>query len=895
MDATLLAAIRGGMSGLRPAGPRDAVGNRECAYSFDSPYSAGGLFVNLRTYEGCGSAFVLGDAAKSGCVLYAHQAWRKVPKAASEAEAAAAAGEPTTLGVGVAGGFATEESKYGREEARSLGVVVGGAVRLVALPDDAVPEYVSAAVAAALDADAADANRENAWALADEELKESKYAAGLVQLGPEAGGRAAPLSPDASTWACELSGDKENLWLNLSTGYVGGGRDQSAWGGPKGSNGALRHFEATGKRYPLVVKLGTISATGAEIYSYAPDEDGPVLDAKLADHLAFFGINAMRLEKTEKTTAELEVDANAKFEWSAIAEAGAALTPLTGTGLLGLVNLGNSCYLNSVVHLLASVPEIGRRYHGLRDDDDQAGAAAAALLESSTGGLADDHLAQCAKLFGALRSRRYAKPAAALAEAGAAAPLLGSDDATLAEACKVSPRAFRRLFGKGHPEFATPRQQDAAEYLLHVLDVLGRAEHAALSSGRLEAAAAAADAAGSGEGPPRLEYGPYDPLRAKATQQLFAFAVETKTTCGQTSLVNYKASSHLVLEVPVPKELVPAAAFDDAAAAASDAKRAKLEGAQEERPKPKVDLAACLAKWAADETVDDFLSSATGARGVATRAARLKTCPRYLLLKVNRYYVSESWEAKKLDVLIDVPRSLDLSTLRAPTARPAGEGLLPEDAPAAAAADAAAATTIVPDESILAQLLSMGFDENGCKRACVATKNAGPEAAMEWVFGHMGDPDFALPLDETPGGAAAAATAADDEGPDPAHVAELASLGFTPKQATGALKACDGNKERAADWIFSHLDDLDSAVDAALDASAPPPAAPPADDDLDDGDATYELKGLVSHIGANTACGHYVAHLRDADGNFVIFDDEKVAKSEKPPLMLGYVYLYARK
>ena len=86
MDATLLAAIRGGMSGLRPAGPRDAVGNRECAYSFDSPYSAGGLFVNLRTYEGCGSAFVLGDAAKSGCVLYAHQAWRKVPKAASEAK-----------------------------------------------------------------------------------------------------------------------------------------------------------------------------------------------------------------------------------------------------------------------------------------------------------------------------------------------------------------------------------------------------------------------------------------------------------------------------------------------------------------------------------------------------------------------------------------------------------------------------------------------------------------------------------------------------------------------------------------------------------------------------------------------------------------------------------------
>ena len=202
----------------------------------------------------------------------------------------------------------------------------------------------------------ADANRENAWALADEELKESKYAASLVQLTPAEGGRSEPLSPDAASWRCEESGAAENLWLNLSTGYVGGGRDQSAWGGPKGSNGALHHFEATGKKYPLVVKLGTISATGAELYSYAADEDGPVLDAKLAAHLKFWGINALSLEKTEKTTAELEVDANAKFEWSAIAEAGSKLEPLAGVGLLGLVNLGNSCYLNSVAHLLASVP-----------------------------------------------------------------------------------------------------------------------------------------------------------------------------------------------------------------------------------------------------------------------------------------------------------------------------------------------------------------------------------------------------------------------------------------------------------------------------------------------------------------------------------------------------------
>ena len=40
----------------------------------------------------------------------------------------------------------------------------------------------------------------------------------------------------------------------------------------------------------------------------------------------------------------------------------------------------------------------------------------------------------------------------------------------------------------------------------------------------------------------------------------------------------------------------------------------------------------------------------------------------------------------------------------------------------------------------------MGFSENGSKRAAVATNNAGAEQSMEWVLGHMEDPDFNDPL-----------------------------------------------------------------------------------------------------------------------------------------------------
>jgi ubiquitin carboxyl-terminal hydrolase 5/13 len=46
-------------------------------------------------------------------------------------------------------------------------------------------------------------------------------------------------------------------------------------------------------------------------------------------------------------------------------------------------------------------------------------------------------------------------------------------------------------------------------------------------------------------------------------------------------------------------------------------------------------------------------------------------------------------------------------------------------------------------------------------------------------------------------------------------------------------------------------------------------------------------------MGANTACGHYVCHVRKG-GRWVIFNDDKVAASQQPPLDRGYLYLYRR-
>jgi ubiquitin carboxyl-terminal hydrolase 5/13 len=60
------------------------------------------------------------------------------------------------------------------------------------------------------------------------------------------------------------------------------------------------------------VKLGTITANSADVWSYAPDEDCLVKDPLLPQHLAHWGIDIMKLEKTDKSLTEMEVELNMK-------------------------------------------------------------------------------------------------------------------------------------------------------------------------------------------------------------------------------------------------------------------------------------------------------------------------------------------------------------------------------------------------------------------------------------------------------------------------------------------------------------------------------------------------------------------------------------------------------
>lgn len=97
------------------------------------------------------------------------------------------------------------------------------------------------------------------------------------------------------------------------------------------------------------------------------------------------------------------------------------------------------------------------------------------------------------------------------------------------------------------------------------------------------------------------------------------------------------------------------------------------------------------------------------------------------------------------------------SPLDAPAQPPATPNPAPTAAPSAAVtADVAVSAPLTPsaatmsapavpapacDEAVVAQLLSTGFSEWACRRACLAT-GSDADAALEWIIAHMDDPEL---------------------------------------------------------------------------------------------------------------------------------------------------------
>lgn len=207
---------------------------------------------------------------------------------------------------------------------------------------------------------------------------------------------------------------------------------------------------------------------------------------------------------------ELQLEHNLKFDFSMTGDDGQELQPVFGQGLTGLKNLGNSCYMASVMQTLFSLPAFRSRYlsdTALAHHQTCDNSLPASCLEC-----------QMLKLGDGLVSGRYSVKAKA-------PPIAQTDFDLNQEPPKfqdgIKPSQFKALIGKGHEEFSTMRQQDSEEFLQHLIDRL-RAE--AKRQGRSE--------------------------DVEATK-ILRFGMEQRLQCGECRRVGYKVDGADLASLPV--------------------------------------------------------------------------------------------------------------------------------------------------------------------------------------------------------------------------------------------------------------------------------------------------------------------------------------------------------
>lgn len=369
----------------------------------------------------------------------------------------------------------------------------------------------------------------------------------------------------------------------------------------------------------------------------------------------------------------------------------------------------------------------------------------------------------------------------------------------------ISPVMFKNLIGKNHKEFSSKLQQDAQEFLLHVINELEK--HS------------------------RNDANPSDGLK---------FSVEDRVECCASGKVKYTKRDEYCLALHIPLQQATNAAevreYDQKVAEA-ESRGQKIDPNLHVRPR--IPLQYCLDRFGQTEVVEQFYSTAISGQTNAKKTTRLATMPDYIILHLKKFTLREDWTCVKLDVAVEIPDILDLSALRSTGLQP-NEELLPDLDKAPPQPEF--------DEGFMSQLTEMGFPIEACKRALFYTKNVGVELATQWLMEHISDSDFGDPF--IPPGTDVSNTVAFV--PDPSGLEMLMGMGFNAVQATKALKETNNNIERAADWIFSHqmeIDNLEDGIDIEDSINAPPPAPPAgAPQQYRDGDSRKYLNNKASRL-----------------------------------------------
>jgi ubiquitin carboxyl-terminal hydrolase 5/13 len=237
-----------------------------------------------------------------------------------------------------------------------------------------------------------------------------------------------------------------------------------------------------------------------------------------------------------------QIEHNLNFDFSLTGEDGKAFQPVFGPGLTGLRNLGNSCYMASVLQAIFTIDKFKERY----------------LIPAQLHSLMcpNPDPSQCLdcqmhKIADGLLSGRYSHPRSN--PDPAAVPVFPSQahnpqpaEPPLEFQEGIKPTMFKALIGKGHEEFSTMRQQDSEEFFGWLLKGLRQ----------------------------NAKKNGVDPLTEPT--EVFRFGFEQRLQCGECKRVRYRVDSQDTVSVPVPATEKP-----------------KVQGEDKTEYEP-VDLLACL-------------------------------------------------------------------------------------------------------------------------------------------------------------------------------------------------------------------------------------------------------------------------------------------------------------
>ncbi|EDV26510.1 uncharacterized protein TRIADDRAFT_22897 [Trichoplax adhaerens] len=378
---------------------------------------------------------------------------------------------------------------------------------------------------------------------------------------------------NCSLWTCEECETKESPWICLSCGNISCGRYV------KGH--AKKHYEDLNQHCLCLDPAFAVYCYSCDEYIINDSEDNKI--QKIRDQLQsnLERLNKIDAKRYAKNISSLKIVPSVLF----------IIVSTSAYQILGLKNLGNTCYLNAILQSLSNIDPFCRyfkTFRSLTDSDPRKEKHAHNTRAQGDNVCIVDELRKVLDGLGEISSSSYYSP-----------------NSFLTAICKLIPR------------FRGYHQQDAHEFMRYLLDRL----HTEL--GRM-----------------RAPYYGNKQVSNTIVTTLFRGSLLNEVNCLVCDINSRKTDSFLDLSLDIPSEFI--------------SRRNKSIGDNDISICKLTDCLSSFTELEKLEDSELYYCSSCTKKQLSTKQLRIKTLPRVLCLHLKRFRWS-SCIRKKLDIYVEFP------------------------------------------------------------------------------------------------------------------------------------------------------------------------------------------------------------------------------------------------